>query len=298
VNPGAACPRLPTGAPRRPGGPAAPLGAARAFSLVELLVVLASIGVLVSLLAPSLAGARRGAHAAVCLSNLRQLALGWTLYAADHADRAMPLAYWSAEDVGPGGEQLFWWGSHGSSVRPVDHARGFLSPYLAAGLHERSVYECPAQPWGTYRPQGPSKQITSTYGYNGYYLSPARTPGWGAAIGHRPWRRLHEIARPVELAVFADALLPGGRGALPSNTALLDPPMLFEAPGRWRENPSPTSAFRHGGGARRRACAVAAADAHAAAHPAEPGWLTHPEQGIGSIGGRNDPTYVPDWEDW
>lgn len=60
------------------------------FTLIELLVVIAIIGLLASLLLPSLGHARASAHSAVCLNNTRQLAVAWVLYADDHNGR---LAY-------------------------------------------------------------------------------------------------------------------------------------------------------------------------------------------------------------
>ena len=55
-----------------------------AFTLIEVLVVVSIIALLVAILIPSLHRAREAARRTVCLSNTHQLALGWTLYAADY----------------------------------------------------------------------------------------------------------------------------------------------------------------------------------------------------------------------
>ncbi len=263
-----------------------------AFTLVEVLIAIAVAALLVGLLAPALRGARGAAQEAVCLSNQRQLGAAWALYAGDFAGRAMPLG----DEAAPGAEAVYWWGAvvgDGGPVR-VDSARGYIAPYLDAGPGERSVFECAAQPWGTYKPQPMSVPApgapTSTYGYNGYYLAPPMTPGYSATIGDQAWKRLGDIERPTEVFVFADALLPSKPAR---NTALLDPPMLYAGDGEWEANEFPTTAFRHGGSA-----ATARADGGARTVRAAPGWVTHPGVWVGSAGVKNGPHYIPDWPSW
>jgi len=67
----------------------------RGFTLIELLIVISIIGILVGLMLPALAWARKSAQRTACLSNLRQTAVGLTAYLGDHNDifpYVMPLS--------------------------------------------------------------------------------------------------------------------------------------------------------------------------------------------------------------
>src|SRR5205814_1997468 len=63
----------------------------RAFTLVELLVVIGIISVLIALLMPALAGAREAANRVKCLANLRSMAQAAHLHAQEHKGH-MPVA--------------------------------------------------------------------------------------------------------------------------------------------------------------------------------------------------------------
>jgi len=73
------------------------------FTLIELLVVIAIIAILAAILFPVFARAREKARQTSCLSNLKQIGLGFAMYASDSDGRYPPLydnANW------PNG---FWW---------------------------------------------------------------------------------------------------------------------------------------------------------------------------------------------
>jgi prepilin-type N-terminal cleavage/methylation domain-containing protein/prepilin-type processing-associated H-X9-DG protein len=58
-----------------------------AFTLIELLVVIAIIAILAAILFPVFARARENARRASCMSNLKQISLGWLMYAEDYDGR-------------------------------------------------------------------------------------------------------------------------------------------------------------------------------------------------------------------
>jgi prepilin-type N-terminal cleavage/methylation domain-containing protein len=69
--------------------------AQRAFTLIEILIVIAIIALLVGILLPALKNARESAWSTICTSNLQQIGKAVNLYANDYKERVWPQFEWA-----------------------------------------------------------------------------------------------------------------------------------------------------------------------------------------------------------
>jgi prepilin-type N-terminal cleavage/methylation domain-containing protein/prepilin-type processing-associated H-X9-DG protein len=107
------------------------------FTLIELLVVIAIIAILAAILFPVFAQAREKARQTSCLSNLKQLTLGWVMYAQDY-DEQFPQWKW-------GENYKATWGS--GSVSP-NNATTLWCNAIFPYVKNAQVYSCPSDARG------------------------------------------------------------------------------------------------------------------------------------------------------
>jgi prepilin-type N-terminal cleavage/methylation domain-containing protein len=110
----------------------------KAFTLIELLIVMAILGVLIALLLPSLSRARDRARLVSCIGNLRQIVAASILYASEHGGYVVS-PNWGGYTEGVYSEQKGWLYTGSQMADLEDLEEGLLWPYLGS----YDVYRCP-----------------------------------------------------------------------------------------------------------------------------------------------------------
>lgn len=238
----------------------------RAFTLIELLVVIAIIGLLVSILMPTLAAAKEQARSASCLSNLHSLGVTMNTYHCDNDAQFWP--YKVGDTLAPG-KFTYFWGRPGNPV--VRKASVFLQ-YCDTSME---FLWCPSLPWGEYVPQSYQNGVnepTTTYGYNSFCLAP-----YG-----KKFKRTCDLANPAALFVFNDAAtVANWYGDIFQNSTYLEP----VNPGSTAIQ-TPTSHFRHSGNTN-----ALCADGHAQSFGLEGQEMKIRQYNLSFVGTANYPHY-------
>jgi prepilin-type processing-associated H-X9-DG protein len=156
---------------------------------VELLVVLAVIGVLAALLLPALTRSQAAAKRMQCVGNLRQLGVAGRLYWDEHAGRTFRYRGFQTHSG-----DLFWFGwlQRGpEGERDFDRSQGALHPYLGGG----EVALCPSLKPSLRDFKRKATGAAYGYGYNLHLSAPLSEPP----------RNIEHLDRPVWTVFLADA---------------------------------------------------------------------------------------------
>jgi len=210
-----------------------------AFTLIELLAVIAILTLLIGILVPSLSAARRQAKANVCLSKMKGIATAFAVYLNENKDHFPPhkltklyptasddpaLEYHNEYQAKSPRWQWFLQMESGPVIdpKPMERLRrpwGDVEPGLDTMTMTNDIFTCPALDDGEY-----SHNIRNgAYGYNYQYLGNARQQS-----DPTRWDNfsvpMHRIKAPAGTVLIADSRGAWNPHGLHSYT--LDPPRL------------------------------------------------------------------------
>ncbi|MCC5843439.1 MAG: prepilin-type N-terminal cleavage/methylation domain-containing protein [Verrucomicrobia bacterium] len=156
--------------------PPGPHGQREAFTLIEMLVVIAILALLAALIIPSISRAMDSAQARKCMSNLRNINLAHQMYMTENNGR---IVY----GRGHGGQQFY------------DDLEPYLISVTAQGKLPEGIWRCPST---TELPPGNTR---SHFGKNGY-INETTDPGSDPTT--RGWTLLM-IPNPAEIFAFGES---------------------------------------------------------------------------------------------
>ena len=177
-----------------------------AFTLIELLVVVAVVGILSSLLLPSLARSKSQAQGAGCQNNTRQLALACLMYCDDNSGRfPYNLAANNVYTNANWAEGLLNWDTNADNTNTQYLTGAALGPYAAQSA---DIFRCPADTVvsGIQRGAGWSGRVRS-YSMNASIGDAGDITASGVNTNNPSYVQFFKypaVPRPVQIFLFLD----------------------------------------------------------------------------------------------
>ena len=199
----------------------------KAFTLIELLVVIAIIALLLSILMPALRKVKEQASGIVCMSNQKQFALAWAMYAAgENGDKVVggECKYPGNNDNGvpPWAMPPLSYDGSGAIVEEDGNANltlehrinGFREGALFTYLDNPKIFNCPGDnrdSRGTWRGTSPRYHIYRSYSMHSGMAANATGGKLNGIIswGYRPVTKADQIRSPSEKYIFVEEAYDG-----------------------------------------------------------------------------------------
>lgn len=174
----------------------------RAFTLVELLTVLAVIAILAGILLPVLASARASARNSVCTSNLHQLGVAFQAYVQDYDD-LLPYAIDFADKYNASRWSHPFIPDAQERIETLAKLNRMLPEVMSAYVKNRELWKCPADVGLAF--------TDFSHIIGGYYTgSESAYEAFGMSYGYRTELALLEkpltsLRTPSKINVLADS---------------------------------------------------------------------------------------------